>query len=46
MIVNVTCRTENCENKDIVIEFIDPSPTIICGPCNVEITDKVVVDGL
>jgi hypothetical protein len=36
----VTCHTENCENENIGIELIDPAPTVICGPCGVEITDK------
>jgi len=43
MIINGTCHTENCINQDITIEFIDPANTIICGPCAVEITDKVEV---
>jgi len=36
-----TCHTENCENKDIAVELIDPTNIVICGPCGQEITDKV-----
>jgi hypothetical protein len=36
-----TCHTENCENNGIGIEIFDPAETVICGPCGVEITDKV-----
>jgi hypothetical protein len=36
----VTCQTEGCENNGIGIELTDPEPTVICGPCNQEITDK------
>lgn len=43
MIIKGTCHTENCENAEITIEFVDPAPTIICGPCAIEITDKVEV---
>jgi hypothetical protein len=39
----VTCHTTACENENIGIEFIDPEPTVICGPCGQEITDKVEV---
>jgi hypothetical protein len=37
----VTCHTSGCENENIEIEFLDPLPTVICGPCGNEITDKV-----
>jgi hypothetical protein len=39
----VTCHTENCLNNGIAIEILDPEPTVICGPCGQEITDKVEV---
>lgn len=41
---NVTCHTEGCENADIVIEIssFDEVPTVVCGPCAVQITDVVV----
>jgi hypothetical protein len=37
----VTCNTNNCGNNGIKISLIDPEPTVICGVCGVEITDKV-----
>lgn len=43
MIYIVTCHTELCENCNIGIEIIDPANTVICGPCGIEITDKVEV---
>jgi hypothetical protein len=46
MIINFTCHTENCMNKDIAIPLEDPADLCICGPCGMEITDKVQVDGL
>jgi len=39
-----TCHTENCENNGIGIEITDPTETVICGCCGVEITDKVLVE--
>jgi hypothetical protein len=42
MIVNLTCHTDGCENNGIKVQFIDPADTCICGPCGVEITDKVI----
>jgi hypothetical protein len=39
----VTCHTEGCENNGIGIEVLDPMPTVICGACGIEITDKVEV---
>jgi hypothetical protein len=39
----VICHTAGCENENIGIEFVDPAPTVICGVCGVEITDKVEV---
>jgi primosomal protein N' len=41
MIWIVTCHTAGCDNCDIGIEFLDPAPTVFCGPCGIEITDKV-----
>jgi hypothetical protein len=41
MIYICTCRTEGCENNAIGIEILDPSDTVICGVCGIEITDKV-----
>jgi ribosomal protein S27E len=41
MKLTVTCHTTGCENENIGIEFVDPSDTVICGPCGVVITDKV-----
>lgn len=46
MIVNVTCHTDNCENSGVSIPFENPADLVICGPCGVEITDKVEVNGL
>jgi ribosomal protein S27E len=37
----VTCRTENCENQNISIIFLNPQDLVICGPCGQTITDKV-----
>ena len=40
----VTCRTAGCENKDIALTVNVPNeadPRVVCGPCGVEITDKV-----
>ena len=39
----VTCHTPGCENENIGITFVDPAPTVYCGPCGQEITDKVEV---
>jgi hypothetical protein len=38
-----TCHTTGCENENIGIEILDPSPNVVCGPCGIEITDKVEV---
>lgn len=38
-----TCHTKGCENENIGIEIVDPADTVLCGPCGVEITDKVEV---
>ena len=43
MIFICTCHTLGCFNDGIGIEILDPSPTVICGVCGVEITDKVEV---
>lgn len=45
MIYICTCHTTDCVNNGIGIEILDPEPTVICGPCGVEITDKVLVEG-
>ena len=37
----VTCRTEGCDNENIAIHFEDALPTVYCGACWNEITDKV-----
>jgi len=37
----VICHTTDCENCDVPIKVVDALPTVICGGCNVEITDKV-----
>ena len=39
-IINLICRTDGCENKDLVIPYPDPAELCICGGCNQEITDK------
>ncbi len=44
MIVNLICHTDGCENLGIIIPFENPADTCICGPCGVEITDKVEVN--
>ena len=43
MIFICTCHTSGCLNDGIEIEILDPSPVVVCGVCNVEITDKVEV---
>ena len=43
MIYIVTCHTKGCSNDGIGIEVINPEPTVICGGCGQEITDKVEV---
>jgi hypothetical protein len=43
MIKNVTCHTDGCENKDIVIPFEDPADIVICGPCGIQIEDVIPV---
>jgi hypothetical protein len=40
----VTCHTEGCTNDGIGIEVVNPEPTVICGGCDVVITDKVLVE--
>jgi hypothetical protein len=40
----VTCQTENCNSNGIAIEVINPEPTVICGACGQEITDKQPVN--
>lgn len=40
----VTCKTEGCGNKDIALKVNvpnEPDPRVVCGPCGVDITDKV-----
>jgi hypothetical protein len=44
MILIVTCKIEKCENQNIAIEILEPSDTVICGPCGQEITDKQQVN--
>jgi hypothetical protein len=40
----VTCRVENCPNKDLPIEVIkEADGNVICGPCKTEITDIAAV---
>jgi len=46
VIINLTCHTDGCENQSIAIPFEDPADLCFCGPCGMEITDKVQVDGL
>jgi hypothetical protein len=41
--ITVTCHTEKCSNDGIGIEVVNPEPTVICGGCGIEITDKVEV---
>jgi hypothetical protein len=44
IIVNVTCRTEDCSSKDLTIPFPNPEDLVICGGCHQEITDKTPAD--
>jgi hypothetical protein len=38
----VTCRTEDCPNKDIGIDVVKPADgDVVCGPCRQPITDVV-----
>jgi hypothetical protein len=34
------CHTDGCENEGIEIPFPDPAPSVICGACDQEVTDK------
>ena len=34
-----TCRTLGCENEGFGIELIMPTPVVVCGGCNEQITD-------
>jgi hypothetical protein len=43
MIMKLTCRSEDCNNKDVEIEFADPEDLVICGACHNEVTDKIEV---
>ena len=40
-----TCHTEGCENENIgiVVPAAAENPCVICGPCEVQITDLVPV---
>lgn len=40
MIVKLTCQTEGCPGKGIVVEVEDPADFCVCGVCEKEITDK------
>ena len=42
---NVTCHTENCENKDITIllDAVKDNTYVVCGPCGIQIEDVVPV---
>jgi len=35
----VVCETKDCENENIFILVSDCQETVICGCCNVEITN-------
>lgn len=42
---DVTCHTKKCENAEITIRIEAPTvdPNVICGVCNKQITDVVLV---
>ena len=42
---DVTCHTDNCENKDIVIRIglLEIAPHAVCGPCGIQIEDVIPV---
>lgn len=39
--IKVTCRTDGCINENIPIPFETIGDTVVCGCCNVVITDIV-----
>jgi hypothetical protein len=43
---DIACKTIGCLNEGIVINVPNPDvePTIICGPCGLQITDYVQTD--
>jgi hypothetical protein len=44
MEANVTCRTDNCGNKDITILVpLTESEIVWCGVCNIQIEDVIPV---
>lgn len=43
-LVIATCQVETCSMFNDPIPCGDPLPTIICGGCGTEITDKVEAD--
>lgn len=44
----VICKTDGCENKDVVCEIINPDemPLVICGVCEKQITDIIFIDSI
>ena len=43
MQVKVICRTAGCVSEGAVTLLTDPEALVICGYCQIEITDKVVI---
>jgi hypothetical protein len=44
--LKLTCETEGCENSNIGILLATDATSAICGACNTEITNIVVVEEL
>lgn len=44
MSIFVTCRTENCGNAGHTIELQHAAELVVCGVCELEITDKISKD--
>jgi hypothetical protein len=40
---SLTCKTENCINKDIPIEFATDAEQFVCGPCGQSIASVVEI---
>jgi hypothetical protein len=40
---SLTCKTENCVNKDIPIQFATEAEQFVCGPCGQSIASVVEI---
>lgn len=46
MQVKVICQTPGCLSEGAVTLLTDPEALVICGYCQTEITDKVVIESV